>query len=77
MNRLPKDENMLKQLIPKDFIKDLEKIFEAAMEDGKYSAALNAKKLQLQFRNEKIRLSDLDDETLRGLLDEPDEAPKA
>lgn len=57
-------------MIPKSFIEDLEQIYKAAMEKGNYSAALSAKKLQLQSiaSNTKVRIEDLDDETLKGLV---------
>jgi hypothetical protein len=55
-----------------NFVQDLERIFEAAMESGNYSAALNAKKLQLQqyqmMSESAVRVEDLDDETLKRLV---------
>jgi ParB-like chromosome segregation protein Spo0J len=56
--------------LPKHFIEDLDRIFEAAMNDGRYTAALAAKKLQQQAlaKSKCIRLEDLDDATLRALL---------
>ncbi len=53
----------------KNFVQDLERIFEAAMENGNYNAALSAKKLQYQSLTEiTARLEDLDDETLKRLV---------
>ena len=56
--------------LPKEFIKDLERIFEAAMEKGLYTAALAAKKMQQKVlaESKQISLEDLDDETLRNLI---------
>jgi hypothetical protein len=58
--------------LPKNFIHDLDRIFEAAMNDGRYAAALAAKKLQQQAlaASKLIRLEDLDVTTLRALIGE-------
>ncbi len=59
-------------MISKNFIEDLERIFDAAMKKGNYNAALSAKRFQRQLiaENTKITIQELDDETLRGLIGE-------
>lgn len=56
--------------LPKKFIEDLERIFEAAMKNGQYTTALTAKKLQQKAlsQSKQISLADLDGEVLQSFI---------